>query len=69
MRKHSYTIVNLAGIALLGVAMAARAQTPANDPSARLKQVLSPDVSTRVLAVIAKAAYRELNLYRVKSDR
>jgi cell pole-organizing protein PopZ len=55
MRKHFCTIGSLAGVALLGVAMAARAQTPVNDPSARLKQVLPPDVATRVLAVIAKA--------------
>jgi hypothetical protein len=38
----------------------ATAQTPANDPSARLKEVLPADVATRVLAVIAKARSREL---------
>jgi hypothetical protein len=36
------------------------AQTPANDPSARLKEVLPPDVATRVLAVIARARSRDL---------
>ena len=55
MRNYKFRMSSLAGIALIGVAMAARAQTPANDPSARLKQVLPPDVATRVLAVIAKA--------------
>ncbi len=38
----------------------ATAQTPANDPSTRLKEVLPSDVATRVLAVIAKARSREL---------
>ena len=55
MRNHKYRMSSLAGIALIGVAMAAHAQTPASDPSARLRQVLPPDVATRVLAVIAKA--------------
>jgi hypothetical protein len=44
------------GLALL-VSLAARsaAQTPANDPSERLKQVLPADVAARVLAKIADA--------------
>lgn len=45
----------LAAVALVGASTVVRAQTPANDPSDRLKQVLPPDVSARVLAVIAKA--------------
>jgi hypothetical protein len=60
MRKHFHMIGSLAGIALVSAAVAAHAQTPANDPSARLKQVLPPDVATRVLAVIAKAKSVEL---------
>ncbi len=36
------------------------AQTPATDPSARLKQVLPADVAVRVLAVIEKARSRDL---------
>jgi hypothetical protein len=48
-----------AAVALLSGA-GASAQTPANDPSARLKQVLPADVATRVLAVIAKARARQL---------
>jgi len=38
----------------------ATAQTPANDPSTRLKDVLPADVATRVLSAIAKARSREL---------
>lgn len=41
-------------------ASALAAQTPANDPSARLKEVLPADVAERVLATIAKARAREL---------
>jgi hypothetical protein len=36
------------------------AQAPANDPSARLREVLPPDVAERVLARIAGARSREL---------
>ena len=36
------------------------AQTPANDPSARLREVLPADVANRVLAKIAEARAREL---------
>jgi hypothetical protein len=36
------------------------AQTPANDPSARLKEVLPADVAERVLATIARARARQL---------
>lgn len=38
----------------------AGAQTPAKDPSARLQEVLPPDVATRVLAVIAAARSHDL---------
>ena len=55
--KHMFGI--LAATAALTTATAT-AQTPANDPSARLKEVLPSDVATRVLAVIAKARSREL---------
>src|SRR5829696_9602298 len=47
-------------VALLGSANVAVTQTPANDPSARLREVLPADVATRVLAVIAKARARDL---------
>lgn len=39
---------------------AAAAQTPANDPSARLREVLPADVADRVLAKIAAARARQL---------
>lgn len=47
---------------VLGVtlASAAVAQTPANDPSAKLKEVLPADVADRVLAKIAEARARQL---------
>ena len=48
----------VAATALSGSALAA--QTPANDPSARLKEVLPADVAERVLATIARARAREL---------
>jgi len=51
--------VTLVAIALLGSARIV-AQTPANDPSARLKQVLPAGVATRVLAVIEKARSHDL---------
>jgi len=47
----------------LGIALSAQgslAQTPARDPSARLKQVLPADVAQRVLARIAEARARQL---------
>jgi len=49
----------LVAIALLGSARIV-AQTPANDPSARLKQVLPADVAAHVLAVIEKARSHNL---------
>lgn len=48
-------LTTFAAIAIVGAATGLHGQTPANDPSARLKQVLPPGVSARVLAVIAKA--------------
>ena len=47
----------------LGIALSAQgslAQTPARDPSARLRQVLPADVAQRVLARIAEARARQL---------
>jgi hypothetical protein len=44
----------------LTLSAAAVAQTPAKDPSARLKEVLPADVATRVLDKIAAARAREL---------
>jgi hypothetical protein len=49
----------LVAIALLGSARIV-AQTPAGDPALRLKQVLPPNVASRVLAVIEKARSRDL---------
>lgn len=48
------------GAATLLAGAALGAQTPANDPSARLRAVLPPDVADRVLARIAEARAREL---------
>ena len=47
-------------VAFFGGASTISAQTPANDPSAHLKQVLPADVATRVLAVVAKARAKGL---------
>ena len=47
-------------IASLFVAAGSNAQTPAKDPSARLREVLPADVAQRVLARIAEARAREL---------
>ena len=56
--RYTNTIAALLGAAMLAVS--AGAQTPANDPSARLQQVLPADVASRVLAVIADARSHEL---------
>ena len=48
------------GAAALLTGASLGAQTPANDPSARLRAVLPPDVADRVLARIAEARAREL---------
>jgi hypothetical protein len=55
MRKSSLVIA-----AALLIARVAGAQTPANDPSARLKQVLPADVAQRVLDRIAAARAHQL---------
>ena len=47
-------------ISVLFAASAASAQTPAKDPSTRLREVLPPDVAARVLAQIAGARARQL---------
>lgn len=57
--RHTRMIAALLGLTLLsGRSLAA--QTPAKDPSARLKEVLPADVADRVLAKIAEARSREL---------
>ena len=53
-------VKTFAALALLSVGASLGAQTPANDPAARLKEVLPADVAERVLGVIAKARAREL---------
>src|SRR5213078_2840258 len=57
--RHQKMALTLVAIALLGSARIV-AQTPASDPSVRLKQVLPPAVASRVLAVIEKARSRDL---------
>lgn len=47
-------------LTLIVDAAIAGAQTPANDASARLRQVLPADVAARVLAIIARARTQEL---------
>jgi hypothetical protein len=47
-------------LALLGANSASSAQTPARDPSARLREVLPADVAERILARIARARSRDL---------
>jgi hypothetical protein len=63
--RYSRIIINTLLAASVGLAVSAGAvvlgaQTPAADPSVRLKQVLPADVAARVLAVIARA--RSLDL-------
>jgi hypothetical protein len=53
-------VVVFALVSVCAVAGSAVAQTPATDPTLRLKQVLPADVATRVLAVIARARSRDL---------
>jgi hypothetical protein len=63
--KTGYTIMRylrlntIVGAALLA-ASALRAQTPANDPSERLREVLPADVAAKVLATIAEARSHNL---------
>ena len=47
-------------VAMLSVARVSGAQSPAKDPSARLREVLPTDVAQRVLARIADARARQL---------
>ena len=47
-------------VATVMLAQVAGAQVPARDPSARLREVLPPDVATRVLARIADARAHQL---------
>ncbi len=47
-------------LAMVFVAQGSNGQTPANDPSARLRQVLPADVAQRVLARIAEARAHQL---------
>lgn len=53
-------LVSLLGTGLLLAAATASAQTPAFDPSARLREVLPADVAQKVLATIAAARAHEL---------
>ena len=55
--RYLRSLTILAGMVVAG---AAAAQTPANDPSARLREVLPADVADKVLAVIADARARDL---------
>lgn len=57
--KHLNRILSTVALATL-VAQVATAQTPARDPSLRLKEVLPADVADRVLAKIAEARARQL---------
>jgi hypothetical protein len=50
----------IALVATVAAFSGAAAQTPAADPSVRLREVLPPDVAERVLARIAEARAREL---------
>src|SRR5262245_3491958 len=53
-------VMTLVAFALLTVGASLGVQTPANDPSGRLREVLPADVADRVLDMIAKARAREL---------
>lgn len=56
--RYVNTFVAVVGATL--ISMSASAQTPAKDPSARLREVLPADVAERVLATIADARSHEL---------
>lgn len=59
--RHMRIFTNMAtALTLVAGTHMASAQTPATDPSARLRQVLPADVATRVIAVIAKARAQQL---------
>lgn len=53
-------LVSILGTGILLSAASAAAQTPAYDPSARLREVLPADVAQKVLATIAAARAHEL---------
>jgi hypothetical protein len=53
-------LVSILGTGILVAAGTAAAQTPAYDPSARLREVLPADVAQKVLATIAAARAHEL---------
>ena len=57
--NHTRKLAALAA-ALILTAQAVVAQTPARDPSTRLREVLPPDVAQRVLARIADARSHNL---------
>ena len=57
--RFTRTLATLIAVSALSVS-AIGAQTPANDPSARLREVLPADVADRVLARIADARARQL---------
>lgn len=57
--RYTNSLVALFGATMITAASAA-AQTPANDPSARLQAVLPADVAARVLATIADARSHDL---------
>jgi hypothetical protein len=58
--RHHNRLMTLVAAALLCGAPALMAQTPANDPSARLTQVLPVGVANQVLVVIARARSHDL---------
>lgn len=61
MKPINQRLLTLAsGIGMVIVAASAGAQTPANDPPDRLRQVLPADVAQQVLAIIADARARGL---------
>ena len=60
-------LVATMAVALVSLGTSLGAQTPANDPSARLKEVLPADVADRVLDVIAKARARELPAHALEN--
>lgn len=55
-----FTNIRMIGLSVVIASGVAGAQTPAYDPSARLREVLPADVAQQVLATIADARAREL---------
>lgn len=60
MRVLSIRVMSMLMLGGLVLSTELSAQTPASDPSARLREVLPPDVAERVLARIAAARSRDL---------